>query len=128
MSTPRVARTNTPWGIIDHITKMAPGIWSVSTPSHGGFILDDAHAELIPDSIKPFTGDKHYWEEDFDYMVPLLFFQPEIEPNTPFDGWAEAEQLLKKEKPEWHNAILFEILTKKQERKANKCADSTKSH
>lgn len=119
MTAPKVG-TNTPWGLVDFVTKMADGIWSVSTPSHGGFVLDDAHAALMPKSIKPFTGDPHYWEEDFDYMVPLLFFRPEIEPNTKFEGWDNAEELLKKERPAWHDAMFDEILTRAQERFDNK--------
>ena len=119
MPAPNVG-TNTPWGLVDYVTKMADGIWSVCTPSHGGFVLDDAHAKLIPESIKPFTGDNHYWEEDFDYMVPLLFFQPEIEPNTPFTGFSDLEQLLRKEKPDWYDAMLQEVLTKIQALKEEK--------
>lgn len=109
MPTPKIG-TNTPWGLVDYVTKMAEGIWSVTTPSHGGFLLDDAHAALIPERIKPFTGDNHYWEEDFDYIVPLLLFQPEIEPNTPFKDWVEIEAMLKKERHEWWSEIMIAVL------------------
>jgi hypothetical protein len=118
MTVPKVG-TNTPWGLIDYVTQLAEGIWSVSTPGHGGFILDDAHAELIPESIKPVTGDNHYWEEDFDYIVPLLFFKPEIEPNlehTDFSGWDTAEEILKKERPEWWCAIAKQIIKPTEQR------------
>jgi hypothetical protein len=36
------AKLSTPWGAADHVETIAPGIRSVSTPSHGGILLDAA--------------------------------------------------------------------------------------
>ena len=39
---------DTPWGRTQHTKELAPGITLVSTSSHGGIILDKAHARRIP--------------------------------------------------------------------------------
>ncbi len=116
----------TPWGIAQWVTKLADGIWSVSTSSHGGIVLDQPHIDRIPPSIKPFTnmGDRRYWEEDFDCYVPVLFFQTEIEANGALIGFPfkEAEEILKKERPRWHTALLIQALkeTPKQKKRSKK--------
>ena len=103
----------TPWGIAQWVTKIAPGIVSVSTSSHGGIVLDQKHADLIPDDIEPFTGDKKFWEEDFDCYIPLLLFETEIEQETPvmaqFD-FIRAEEIIKNEKPHWWSALVVAVI------------------
>ena len=111
----------TPWGEAQHITELAPGIVSVSTSSHGGIFIDEAHQALIPNEIVPFTKDTRFWEEDFDCYVPLLMFQPEVQEALRHFRFDTAEEILKKERPEWHIACLIATLktinTKHKEKK-----------
>jgi hypothetical protein len=71
-------RGPTPWGQADWVTKIAKGMYSVSTPGHGGFWLAPELARRLkavaePLGWKPFTGDWQWLEEDCDaYLGPLL--------------------------------------------------------
>ena len=98
----------TPWGPAQDVSELAPGIYAVGTSSHGGIVLGPKHQEQIPDAIVPFTGDTKFWEEDFDCYVPLLIFRSEVEKhrNLAQFKWNTAEEIVKKEKPEWHKSIL----------------------
>jgi hypothetical protein len=71
-------QVTTPWGIADHVEYIAEGIYSVSTPSHGGIMLDHDRADMIPDDIEPFSGDRRFWEEDSDWCVPYLVFRADM--------------------------------------------------
>lgn len=71
---------HTPWGTPDQIEELAEGIWQVSTPSHGGIVLSEDRAEMLPEGLDPFTRDYRYWEEDCDWPVPLLAFYKEVIP------------------------------------------------
>ena len=97
----------TPWGPAQDVTKLAPGIEAVGTSSHGGIVLGPKHQAQIPNIIIPFTGDRRFWEEDLDCYVPLLIFRSEVEAhvNLAQFNWHTAEEIIKKEKPEWHNLI-----------------------
>ncbi len=77
----RMTITTSPWGAVQECDEMAPGIWHVTTASHGGIVLDQAHADRIPADIKPFIGSGLYWEEDSDWAVPMLLFADEIKPT-----------------------------------------------
>ncbi len=99
---------HTPWGPAQDVSELAPGIEAVGTSSHGGIVLGPKHQDQIPDEIVPFTGDKRFWEEDFDCYVPLLIFRSEVENhrNLAQFKWDVAEEIVKKEKPQWHTHIL----------------------
>ncbi len=73
---------HSPWGAVQQCDEMAPGIWNVTTASHGGIVLDQAHADRIPADIEPFTGSRRHWEEDCDWAVPMLVFAAEIKPTA----------------------------------------------
>ena len=38
---------NSPWGTPHGYTQTAPGVWWTDTPSHGGFMVDRAHAAQL---------------------------------------------------------------------------------
>lgn len=62
-----------PWGKIDICREIAPGIYRVSTPSHGGFKLDAKHNRQMPAAFRQAGG---WYEEDCLWsFVPLIFPQ-----------------------------------------------------
>lgn len=63
------------WGKADGLTKIADGIISVSTPSHGGYILSPARMAEMPGYLKAcsFTKDNNF-EEDCSWCAVVLAF------------------------------------------------------
>lgn len=86
-----------PWGTPDHITHPALGIAFVSTPSHGGFVLDDVNNAKVPMAWREasFNGNalRGYYEEDCDACMVVLTFRDafkgkQIAPAiAAFKGW-----------------------------------------
>lgn len=74
-----MTKLNTPWGIADSVTEIAPGILSVSTPSHGGIKLDEARWAQVPTLVRttPYSRGGFY-EEDCDWAIPRLVFDAEF--------------------------------------------------
>lgn len=78
-------KINTPWGVTDFSELVAKGIKFVSTPSHGGYLIDKQVAEgRIPLKVlkslfvKVSENSPYYaFEEDCDAVLVPLFF-PEI--------------------------------------------------
>lgn len=71
-----------PWGVVEHAIEIAPGIAIVETPSHGGWHLDDNHAERIAvmlPGVESFLRSPKWWEEDCDWCIPCVAFIDEIE-------------------------------------------------
>jgi hypothetical protein len=64
----RARLSQTPWGKADSITKLADGIYAVSTPSHGGlWISQDRLADMPEASVefaRKWSGSEQWWEED----------------------------------------------------------------
>lgn len=58
--------TKTPWGISDYTTKIAPGIISYSTPSHGGIHLSPTRLKEMPEVLRLESG---WYEEDCDWCL-----------------------------------------------------------
>ena len=50
-----------PWGRPDHAQQLAPGIWSVSTSSHGGIHLSGERNAAVPPAIR---AENCFYEED----------------------------------------------------------------
>lgn len=75
---------NTPWGYAQDAEQVAPGVWCVSTASHGGYWLNaEARAAMRMKEpalarFKTFAGGPWY-EEDCDWAVVALAF-PEAFP------------------------------------------------
>lgn len=71
-----MSRRSCVWGQVDQVTTIAPGIEFVSTPSHGGFLLDATAKAAMPEpykAFKPFAGGRSY-EEDCDAaLIPCAF-------------------------------------------------------
>lgn len=77
---------STPWGHADVKERLAPGIWSVSTPGHGGIWINQSRRHSMPAPYHSFTsvyGDISlgFYEEDCDWVVPVLAFAAELEFN-----------------------------------------------
>lgn len=69
----------TPWGESDDDgQKLADGIIAYTTPSHGGIYVSPDRVNKIPPNVKPFTGNRSWWEEDCDWCVPFIVFQDDI--------------------------------------------------
>lgn len=67
--------SRTPWGTADHVTDIAPGITSVSTPGHGGVKLSPARNAVIPPAYRERSG---WYEEDCEANIPVLHFADEF--------------------------------------------------
>ena len=65
----------TPWGTPDRADQVLHGIWRVSTPSHGGYVLSDERQAAMPEAIS--RADPFY-EEDVDYALVLYGFASEF--------------------------------------------------
>lgn len=75
-----------PWGGCQVREQMAPGIWSVSTASHGGFNLSP---ERVNDFSLAFPGFEGYaglpWlEEDCDCCAAIVLWPAEFSPEAVF--------------------------------------------
>ena len=59
---------NTPWGQSDYVKEIAPGIYDVSTPGHGGIYVSDEQLHRIPKEeqalAKGWSGSSNWYEED----------------------------------------------------------------
>lgn len=61
------------WGTADAMTKVADGIISVSTPSHGGYVISEKRMAEMPEQYKvcSYTKDNHF-EEDCSWCAVVL--------------------------------------------------------
>jgi hypothetical protein len=99
----------TPWGQSDGQEKLAEGIVSYSTPSHGGLWLSPERQAQLPLGIDNFLHDTRWWEEDCDWVVPYILFQDDIEKHGRAykfaDNLATACVIAKR----WHPELLAQI-------------------
>lgn len=60
--------TETPWGQPQHTKELAPGIWHISTMSHGGIWLSPERRAAMPPDMDKITwlGSDEWYEEDCD--------------------------------------------------------------
>jgi hypothetical protein len=63
------------WGRIDFAVELVPGIWVVSTPSHGGLILSDERQQSMPAALR-LEGNQY--EEDCNWSLVYLAFESEL--------------------------------------------------
>jgi len=63
--------TQTPWGKSDSSTKIARGIVSYSTPSHGGIHVSKGLLAKMPE---PFRKTNGWYEEDCEWCMVALSF------------------------------------------------------
>jgi len=66
--------SETPWGPIDTVTTIAPGVRAVSTASHGGFLLDPEVNARIPAPLRRESGA---YEEDCEWAIVVVAL-PEV--------------------------------------------------
>lgn len=72
---PTPAPTHTLWGAPDRAVQILPGIWEVSTPSHGGMVLSDERQAAMPEALRL---DTCAYEEDVDWALVMLGFAAEF--------------------------------------------------
>lgn len=72
---PPLVGGTSPWGRIEAVEVIAPGIAFVSTPSHGGYLLSRERVAAMPDVLK-FTPDHRagIFEEDCSAPLVVLAF------------------------------------------------------
>jgi hypothetical protein len=104
---------STPWGRADHIKQVIPGMWWVSTPSHGGFYLSPERLLQMPAwaiatprwaGLDDGPNGGPWFEEDCEWCIPVLVFWDEYQvsekaENQP-DTYTNAVDTLKN----WHPA------------------------
>ena len=81
--------TSTPWGAAQTAHKMATGVMSYTTSSHGGIHVSPRLNALIPDYMRIESG---WYEEDCDWAIPVialagkveLNFESHLEPNSAY--------------------------------------------
>lgn len=64
-----------PWGQIDHADQLVPGVWSIGTPSHGGFLLSPERQAAMPEIARRSGA---VYEEDADWSLVALAFADEF--------------------------------------------------
>lgn len=71
---------HTPWGVVQTSTRLADGIWKVSTASHGGIWLSPARRAQVPAFLVPetFLKSATWFEEDCDQRWPRVIFGREL--------------------------------------------------
>ena len=76
------APVTTPWGHRDmNCEALAPGIWSVTTDSHGGIVISEERRDAMPGwaaRFRPFSGLDTAFEEDLDWAVPCAVWPQEF--------------------------------------------------
>lgn len=66
---------NSPWGAIQSAKQLAPGIWHVTTASHGGIGLSSERYAAMPENMKATTYSSGGWyEEDCDWALVAMVF------------------------------------------------------
>lgn len=86
MATATLKLKSSPWGHVQDRREIAPGIVSVSTPSHGGFHLDPARQRTVRRALPDFDtwAGGPWYEEDCDWAVVAVIF------SEHFDGQSVA--------------------------------------
>ncbi len=69
---------STPWGHADHYENLGGGIFSVSTPSHGGLFVPDDMLHCIPAEqrawAKKWSKSENWYEEDCCWAAVAVAF------------------------------------------------------
>ena len=73
---PTPAPAETIWGTPDRSEQILPGIWHVTTPSHGGFILSGERQAAMPAALRLETLS---YEEDVDWALVFYAFAGDFE-------------------------------------------------
>ena len=73
---PSLRPQNSMWAAIQSADQLLPGIWSVSTAGHGGFILSEERQEAMPDTLR---SNGRQYEEDCEWALVVLAFEQEFQ-------------------------------------------------
>jgi hypothetical protein len=66
--------SNSPWGTVDNIERVCPGIVFVFTSSHGGVWVASRLMNLIPLKWRTTNFSPGQWfEEDCDWCIPFVY-------------------------------------------------------
>lgn len=95
--------TDSPWGSCQTAEEHAPGIWHVTTPSHGGYILTPERNAELPEAAR---DDAAVYEEDVDWAIIGWFFRAQLREHDPNFPVERAREILLN----WHPDI-YECLT-----------------
>ncbi len=71
--------SRTPWGTVEYLTEVAPGIASVSTPGHGGVKLSAARNKLVHPAWRAEGG---WYEEDCEWAFVAITFPDAYKPEV----------------------------------------------
>ncbi len=63
------------WGPPHRTTERLPGIWHVTTASHGGFVLSDERQAAMPAVLR---CESVFYEEDVEWTRVVLAFETEL--------------------------------------------------
>jgi hypothetical protein len=66
---------SSPWGKVQRVDRMAPGIGVVSTASHGGIKLSRERNAAMPDEFRQPGG---WYEEDCEAAMPMWIFADDL--------------------------------------------------
>lgn len=91
-----------PWGVIDHVVAVAPGIAFVTTPSHGGYYLAPDRLQAV-DARWGCPGP--WFEEDRDWAVVAFTFPDQFTAAQPSAALAHADAILRAALPDAYEAI-----------------------
>lgn len=65
---------SSPWGQVQTALKIGPGLWTVSTASHGGIkVVTDEQWNRIPAAFREKAEPGRWFEEDCAATIPLFF-------------------------------------------------------
>lgn len=64
-----------PWGAPQMVRQPIPGVWSIDTASHGGFLLSEQRQAAMPPSLAIAGGA---YEEGCDWALVVLSFEAEF--------------------------------------------------
>ncbi len=98
-----------PWGLVQTMTTYAPGIVSVTTAEHGGFLLDPEHNDRVPEALRTLDGA---YEEDQAWSA-VAFAYPEV--FTTFER-READQNIREHQPDVYTRLTGHHLAPEESR------------
>lgn len=78
-----------PFGTIDCLTELAPGVWSVGTEEHGGIYVEDAYTRHVPKS----WPERQWFEEDSEWVMAAVAFPhafPDLDPFETMEAFNES--------------------------------------
>lgn len=76
---------SSPWGLVDEVREHAPGVYFVTTPSHGGFLVTADAWRRMPQGLRAIGspwGGMYAFEEDCCYAAVVLAFPDAFAPAS----------------------------------------------